>query len=177
MPEIEIRAATSADFPAIAALNEAEVQYTSAMDVERLRVLDGLSCYHRVACVDAEVAAFLLVMSQEAAYPNDNFEWFVRRYPRFLYVDRIVVAASARTLRLGTLLYGDLFRHALAGGFPLVTCEYYIDPPNEPSRRFHDRFGFTEQGTQWVANGMKKVSLQVAPTPLQPFWETRAEST
>jgi len=47
---------------------------------------------------------------------------------------------------------------------PVVTCEYNIDPPNEPSRLFHDKFGFKERGTQWVANGTKRVSLQAAET-------------
>jgi predicted GNAT superfamily acetyltransferase len=133
------------------------------MDIARLELLDALSCYHRVACVDGRVAAFLLAMADDAAYRNDNFEWFVRRYPRFIYVDRIVVAADARTLRLGSRLYEDLFAFARAAGFPCVTCEYYLVPPNEPSRRFHDKFGFTEQGTQWLADGRKQVSLQVAP--------------
>jgi hypothetical protein len=33
---------------------------------------------------------------------------------------------------------------------------------------FHEKFGFKEQGTQWVANGTKRVSLQVAETE-RPF--------
>jgi hypothetical protein len=54
-------------------------------------------------------------------------------------------------------------RHARDNAIPLVTCEYNIVPPNEPSRLFHDKFGFREQGTQWVASGSKRVSLQAAP--------------
>jgi len=57
-----------------------------------------------------------------------------------------------------------LFRYARDHAIPLVTCEYNIVPPNEPSRLFHDRFGFKEQGTQWLANGTKRVSLQAATT-------------
>ena len=132
MERITIRTATPADFNAICALNLAEVSYTSPMDAARLALLDGLSCYHKVACVDAVVAAFLLAMPGDAAYPNENFEWFVRRYPRFLYVDRIVVSADARTLRLGSQLYADLFSYARAAAFPWVTCEYNLVPPNEP---------------------------------------------
>jgi len=30
------------------------------------------------------------------------------------------------------------------------------------SQRFHDKFGFKELDTQWVANGTKKVSIQAA---------------
>jgi uncharacterized protein len=64
--------------------------------------------------------------------------------------------------RIGSLLYEDLFRHARASAIPVVTCEYDIVPPNEPSRSFHDKFGFVEQGTQWLAGGSKQVSLQAA---------------
>ena len=101
-------------------------------------------------------------MRNGAAYENDNFAWFARKYTSFLYIDRIVVSAESRGLRLGSLLYEDLFRYARSNGIPLVTCEYNIVPPNEPSRLFHDKFGFTEQGAQWVANGSKYVSLQTA---------------
>lgn len=162
MPHIRIRRATPADFAAICALNLAEVQHTSPMDLARLAVLDGLSCHHKVACVDGVVAAFLLAMCSGAAYENDNFGWFAAKYARFIYVDRVVVSAAHRGLKLGSRLYDDLFAHALDQGFPLVTCEYNLVPPNEPSRRFHDRFGFREQGTQWVGDGTKQVSLQAA---------------
>ncbi len=163
---VEIRPAVPDDFGSICALNEKDVQYTSPMDGARLAFLDNLSCYHKLACVDGAVAAFLLAMDSDAAYTNENFGWFVQRYPRFVYVDRIVVSGTARMLRLGSRLYEDLFEYARAGDYPWITCEYNIVPPNEPSRRFHEKFGFTEQGTQWLANGTKRVSLQAAPTAL-----------
>jgi uncharacterized protein len=164
MPNVVIRAAEPADFETICALNLSEVRHTSAMDCARLIELNGLSCYHKVASVEGEVCAFLLAMCNGAAYRNDNFEWFVNKYARFIYVDRIVVSSSARGLRLGSRLYEDLFSYARANAIPLVTCEYNIVPPNEPSRLFHDKFGFKEQGTQWVAQGSKQVSLQAAAT-------------
>jgi hypothetical protein len=159
-----IRAAVPGDFATICALNDAAVQHTSPMDETRLAALDSLSCYHKVACVDGRVAAFLLAICSGAAYENDNFAWFARTFPRFVYIDRVVVAQAFRGLRLGSLLYEDLFRHAREVAIPLVTCEYNISPPNEPSRLFHDKFGFREQGTQWLANGTKRVSLQAAPS-------------
>jgi uncharacterized protein len=55
-----------------------------------------------------------------------------------------------------------MFSHARANGIPLVTCEYNLVPANQPSRLFHDKFGFKERGTQWLANGARQVSLQVA---------------
>jgi predicted GNAT superfamily acetyltransferase len=164
MPGLEVRAATPDDFEAVRALNFAALAYTSAMDPDRLIALDALSCYHNVACVDGEVAAFVLAMRRGAPYENENFAWFGRRYPDFIYIDRIVVSPAHRGAKLGSLLYADLFRHAREHGVALLACEYNISPPNEPSRRFHDRFGFREAGTQWVSQGTKRVSLQVAET-------------
>ena len=159
-----IRDANAGDFPAICALNLAAVEHTSPMDLARLGALARLSCYHRVACVEGHVCAFLLAMRRGAAYENDNFNWFTRKYADFIYIDRIVVSATSRGLRLGSLLYEDLFHYARTNAIPLVTCEYNLSPPNEPSRLFHDTFGFKQQGTQWVANHSKLVSLQVAAT-------------
>jgi len=134
------------------------------MDAARLADLNALSCYHRVACLDGIVSAFLLAMCNGSAYKNDNFEWFSKKYARFIYVDRVVVSPKSRGLRLASLLYEDMFRYARFHAIPLVTCEYNLVPPNEPSRLFHDKFGFKERGTQWVANGTKRVSLQAAET-------------
>jgi predicted GNAT superfamily acetyltransferase len=164
VPVVATRDAAPGDFAAICALNLAEVQYTSPMDAARLGVLDQMADYHKVGTVDGRVVAFLLAIRNGAPYANDNFEWFARRNASFLYVDRIVVSADARSLRLGSLLYEDLFRFARINAIPLVTCEYNIFPPNEPSRRFHDKFGFREQWTQWVQDGTKRVSLQAAET-------------
>jgi uncharacterized protein len=163
--KVVIRTASSRDLEAICALNLAEVQHTSAMDLARLSALDALSCYHKVACLNGVVAGFLLAMCDESPYENDNFEWFAKKYARFIYVDRVVVSSAARGRRLGSLLYEDLFHHARSNAIPLVTCEYNVVPPNEPSRLFHDKFGFKEQGSHWVANGTKRVSLQVADVP------------
>ena len=162
MQSVVIREVAPSDFETICSLNLAEVQHTSPMDKECLIALDRLSCFHKVGCVDNRVAAFLLAICNDAPYENSNYEWFARRYPRFVYVDRIVVSSDFRGLSLGSLLYEALFRYALHSGIPLVTCEYNIVPPNEPSRLFHGKFGFKEQGTQWVANGTKRVSLQTA---------------
>jgi predicted GNAT superfamily acetyltransferase len=159
---VVLRAAVPSDFEAICALNLAEVRHTSAMDTTRLAELNAISCFHKVASAGGVVSAFLLAMSNESPYRNDNFEWFFKRYSRFIYIDRVVVSVASRGMRLGSLLYEDLFRHARADAIPLLTCEYSLVPANEPSRLFHDKFGFKEQGTQWVANGTKRVSLQVA---------------
>jgi predicted GNAT superfamily acetyltransferase len=160
-----LRDATAADFPRILALNLAEVQQTSAMDRARLDYLHARSAFHRVACVDGEVAAFLLAFRDGAEYPNPNFDWFAARYPCFLYVDRIVVDAAVNGRGLGSAMYRDLFAHARKIGAAVVTCEFNIVPANEASVRFHARWGFQEVGRQWLDDGKKQVSLQVAPVP------------
>jgi uncharacterized protein len=104
LPTAEIRDAVAGDFDIICALNLSEVQHTSAMDMTALAELDVLSCYHKVACLDGVVSAFLLAMCNGSSYKNENFEWFSRKYPRFIYVDRVVVSAVARGRRLGSLL-------------------------------------------------------------------------
>lgn len=163
MTAIELRDARPADFAAVVALNASEVSHTSVMDETRLRQLHGYACYHKVVEIDGVVAAFLLAMREGCGYVNANFEWFAARYPSFLYVDRIVVGAGHQGLRLGTLLYRDLFEFARTQGIPVVACEYNLVPPNEPSRIFHDKFGFQEVGSRWLDGGAKQVSLQVAP--------------
>jgi predicted GNAT superfamily acetyltransferase len=162
MSDIIIRAVNSNDFQSVLVLNEEAVQHTSMMDLQRLTELNAIASYHKVIIVDGEIAGFLLAMRDSAKYVNDNFSFFDARYPSFLYVDRIVISAKYAGLKLGTLLYKDLFDYARANAIAVVTCEYNIEPPNEPSRRFHDKFGFKEIGTQWLDGGKKLVSLQVA---------------
>ena len=157
-----IRDADDGDIPAIVALNAAEVRHTSPMDEDRARQLASLSACLRVATLDGRVVAFLLAMRAGAHYRNDNFGWFAARYRDFLYVDRIVVDAAVQGHRLGSALYGDLFAFARAAGIPCITCEFNVVPPNEPSRLFHARHGFIEAGRQWLDDGRKQVSMQIA---------------
>ena len=161
MADVILRDAAAADFERVLALNAAEVAQTSAMDHARLQALANLACRFRVAEVDGCVLGFLLAMDHTAAYDNDNFRWFATRYPRFVYVDRIVVDAAAAGMGIGGKLYRDLFALTRQHGIDRVVCEYNLQPPNPASKAFHDRFGFNEVGQQHVASGSKLVSLQM----------------
>ena len=88
---VEIRDSTPSDFEAIIGLNDAEVQQTSPMNLERLIALVEMAAYSRVATVDGQVAAFIIALRDGAPYENDNYSWFASRFPHFLYVDRVVV--------------------------------------------------------------------------------------
>lgn len=168
MSTVLFRDAAEADFDSIVALNDAAVEATSAMDVGRLLHLHALTFQHRVALLDGQVVAFLMTMRDGAAYANDNFEWFSARYPRFVYVDRIVVDAAASGLGIGRRLYEDLFVRSRAEGIGIVACEYNLEPPNPVSKAFHDRFWFVEVGRQHVAGGSKLVSLQITDITEHP---------
>lgn len=168
MDEPVLRRAEAADFPRVLALNAGVVTATSAMDLTRLRALDALAAYHRVAEAGGRVVAFLLAMDHAAAYDNDNFRWFAARYPRFVYVDRIVVDAAAAGLGIGTRLYRDLFAHARRAGIERIVCEYNLEPPNPASAAFHARLGFTETGKRRSADGSKLLSMQMAPAAEGP---------
>ena len=156
------RPATPADFPAILALNAAVVHLTSPLDAERLAALHAQAALHRVAEHDGRVVAFLLALREGADYASPNYRWFAARYPRFLYVDRVVVAAAAPRLGFGSALYADLFAHAAAQDVATLACEYDLEPPNPRSAQFHAKHGFCEVGQQTLYGGQKSVSLQIA---------------
>ena len=150
-------------FDGILALNAASVAVLSPLSRARLAHLHAQAAYHKVVEDAGDVVAFLLGFAPGADYDSMNYRWFDARYDDFLYVDRIVVAASQRGAGLGALLYRDLFDTARRRGVARVVCEYDTEPPNPASAAFHRRFGFVEVGTQRTADGAKAVSLQSAP--------------
>ena len=101
--------------------------------------------------------AFLLAFDQDARYDSPNFIWFRARYPRFVYVDRIVVAPSARGRGCARRLYDDLFEHAARAGHDRVVCEVNKTPPNPASDAFHAALGFVEVGSASVHGGSRTV--------------------
>lgn len=155
-----IRPATAEDLGTILLLNSEWEHFTSPLDEVSLATLHQQAAYHRVAEVDSRVAAFLLALGPGAPYESSNYIWFAQRYRRFLYIDRIVVSHAEQRAGLGAALYDDLVVWARAQGVHRLTCEVDIEPLNAGSDAFHERRGFVEVGTQWVAGGTKLVSLR-----------------
>jgi uncharacterized protein len=135
-------------------LNNEHARELSWLDADRLVELAGRAFLaRRIGAVDA----FLLAFDQDADYDSPNFLWFRSRYPRFVYVDRIVVAPSARGRGHARRLYDDLFQHALCCGHERVVCEVNREPPNPASDAFHATLGFTEVGLAAIRGGSKTV--------------------
>lgn len=159
MARLDLRAAQPGDFGSILELNQAVVDLTSPLSLARLGRMHALAAYHRVAISGREVQAFLLVFREGADYDSENYRWFCQRLDRFLYIDRIVVAARQRSRGHGRRLYEDLASFARAEHIADVVCEYNAVPDNAPSRVFHEKFGFTEMGSAWLTE-TKRVSYQ-----------------
>ena len=157
-----IRQAQATDFSRILDINATEEEKTSRIDLARITQLDRWADYHRVAVVDDEIIGFLLVMSEASDYDGDNFRWFVERYDRLLYVDRIVIDRTAARSGIGSALYGDLIQFGATQGCPALCCEINVLPPNPVSHAFHARFGFKEVGRSAETGAPKVVSYQLA---------------
>lgn len=153
--------------PAVLALNNAHAAELSWLEPERLSFLLGQAFYARRI---GTLEAFIMTFDQDAVYDSPNFLWFRARYPRFVYVDRVVAAPDARGRGHARRLYTDLFVSAQRAGHTLVTCEVNSDPPNPASDAFHAALGFGEVGEASIHGGEKRVryfarSLAGGPLP------------
>lgn len=141
-------------------LNEQALPHVNSVTRRYLRDQVANNSYFRAVYHAGEPVAFLLAMNEASDYDSVNFLWFRDRYPRFVYIDRVVVDPAHRRAGLGASLYDDLI-HWARGRSPLLACEVNLRPPNEPSTRFHRKRGFTPVGTQETDGGRKTVSLMV----------------
>lgn len=135
-----IRDITSADLPAVLALNNAHAVEVNALTADALASLVAVAAHARV--VDGG-HGFLIAFNERTPVQGPNHAWFAARYPAFLYIDRVVIAPGSRGLGHARRLYDDLA--AVAAGRPLC-CEVNLVPPNPASLACHDRLGFAACG-------------------------------
>ena len=151
------------------ALNNEHARELSWLEPARLQHLVAQAFVaRRIGNLDA----FLLAFDQGAEYDSPNFLWFRARYPRFVYVDRIVVASSARGRGHARRLYDDLFKQAIAAGHDRVVCEVNRQPPNPASDAFHAALGFVEIGTATIHGGDRTVRYLSCALPKPPAVST-----
>jgi uncharacterized protein len=143
-------------------VNNASARETSLVSREKF---DRMISSAVVATFIEPRAAFLLAFGQSDDHDGGHFLWFRGRFERFIYVDRVVVAAPYRRHGLGRLLYADLFRRAEQLGHTHIVCEVNAQPPNLISDAFHAAQGFTEVGTAAIDGGAKTVRYLLRRRP------------
>lgn len=158
----EWKAVAPCHHQAILELNAELVHFLAPMDQAGLEKLLQESNLFHVVEIDGQMAAFVIALTEDTAYGNENYLWFQSNVEKFLYVDRIVINPAFQRMGIGVFIYDHIFAQAKAIGAPCVTAEIDIAPPNPVSLAFHKRFGFVEIGTKSVYNGKKMVSLQSA---------------
>ncbi|MEO6941725.1 MAG: GNAT family N-acetyltransferase [Terrimesophilobacter sp.] len=145
---MRLREITSQDVPAILSLNNAASPAVPTSTESELDALLGASSYGFAAVADDEVLGFVVGFAPGSDYASPNYRYFEERGTDHLYVDRIVVAESARGMRIGQALYGRVVELAIEQGRSEITCEVNVVPPNPGSMAFHSRMGFSEVARQ-----------------------------
>ncbi|WP_419190919.1 GNAT family N-acetyltransferase [Saltatorellus ferox] len=139
-----IRDYTPKDAAAVLALNQSNVPEVGTLDLPRLEKLIGQADWVPVVELGGEIVGFAILLVEGTDYASTNYGWFQDRHERFYYVDRIALGPGARGQGLGQTLYREAVRRASEAGRSVLCAEVNTIPPNEPSLRFHERFGFTE---------------------------------
>jgi hypothetical protein len=146
---------TDADRPAVLELNQDSVFELSPLDDERLRYILALADRSVVVERADEVLAFAIAIAPRTDYDSRNYARLSERFERFLYLDRIAVAAGARRQGLGAMLYDELEQAAVP--FERIVCDVNVEPPNEASLAFHAARGY--QRLEELAHAEKRVVL------------------
>ena len=157
-----IRDVTTEDLDEILSLNEEVVPAVNSISIEKMHWFAAHADYFRVATADGQLASFLIGLRPGIDYESPNYRWFCEHYEDFAYIDRVAVAVHARRHGLATTMYDD-FRQSLPDVVDVMTCEVNLIPPNESSLRFHERYGFTQIGSQATEGGQKEVALMAKP--------------
>jgi len=158
-----IRDATKQDYDFILRINEENVDVLSPMDAEKLDFFFAKAEMVKIAEIEGNPAAFIIVLSEKAKdYQLKCYNWFSDRYSKFIYIDCIVIDKKYRHMGIGTLLYQMVFNHAKEIGTVIIAAGITTIPRNESSLRFHQEMGFHEVGAQDIRGGAVRVSQQIA---------------
>ena len=144
MSAFTVREYREEDAAAVLQINAANVPEVGGMDAAKLAAFAAGAAWLPVVEVQEEVVAFAVFLTEGAEYESPNYRWFGDRHERFFYVDRIAVADGQRGAGIGKALYEGAISRAKEGQRPVFCAEVNTIPANEPSLRFHARFGFAE---------------------------------
>lgn len=141
-------------FALLLALNNAHAEELSYKTPQGFRELIGAASHVRAA---PGGLALLVAFHENCQYDSPNYLWLKARFPRFNYIDRVVVSAAARGQGLARRLYADLENRTLQEGRARLVCEINAVPPNPASDIFHQALGFAPVGEQVLADRGKTV--------------------
>jgi len=158
----KLRAISPNDVTQLVALNNVFATELSLTDIDGFSALIAEAFYAKCT---PDLTAFLIAFSPSSNYHSANFRWFKNTTDRFVYIDRVAVAAAAQGAGVAGCLYDDLFAAAAGAGYDRVCCEVNIEPPNPASDRFHRKRGFVEVGRARLAEQGKSVGYFRANLP------------
>jgi predicted GNAT superfamily acetyltransferase len=163
---LRVRDYTAMDLEVVHAVNQAEVPAVGDETVEALGRIGELSTIALVADdpTTGEVGGFCMVLEPGTPYESGNYRWFVDRYERFVYLDRIAIAPAFQRRGLGRQMYAEVERLAAerCPDAEHFTLEVNLRPRNDTSLAFHAALGFVEVGRRETSYGAL-VSLMAKP--------------
>ena len=140
---IRLRPIEAADHEFVLDLNARNVELLAPMDAVRLAELRGWTAHAQVIERDGDRAGFVLTFGPRTAYDSENYRWFSQKFgDGFLYLDRIVLGDRFRRGGIGGAVYEELEREATPYG--RMVLEVNVEPPNDPSLRFHRARGYVD---------------------------------
>jgi predicted GNAT superfamily acetyltransferase len=139
-----LRPAERHDIDAILRANNAEIPAVSLLDAATAEHLIDLADTALVAEVDGAFAGFIFALPGGMDdFDAMNYRWFEENLDDYLYVERIVVAEGNQGRGIGRAFYDHLIDISDRGH---LVSEVNINPRNDASLAFHDRFGFESIG-------------------------------
>jgi len=155
--QTRVRSIAPDDLSAILALNNAHALELSLADADKLQKLVSAAALAIAVGPPGDPDAFLIAFDDRTPSQGPNHAWFLARYARFLYVDRVCVHLRARRRGLARTLYAHAVEEARRRAIPTLCCEVNSDPPNPGSDAFHAALGFAEVGRAHLPDRAKSV--------------------
>lgn len=150
---------TEALLPEVHAINQENAAELSSLTTPELAELVAMSACAVAGLEAGRVVGFLLAFDERAPYASPNYRWFLERYDRFIYVDRIVVSAAQRGRAVGRSLYAHAIEFARDRGKGRLCCEVNVVPENRASLRFHEALRFRPCGRRVYPDGRREVLM------------------
>ncbi|GMM50345.1 hypothetical protein DASB73_013030 [Starmerella bacillaris] len=151
------------DVAALHALNQKFKVELSDKTLEEFKDLVAAASW---TCCAGNADGFALAFDSDSTYDNPNFDWFKRRYKKFVYLDRICVDPKSRKKGIGRNLYTQLIEYMRKNDYNIIGIEINGVPPNVMSENFHKSLGFQKVGSAEFNGGCKVVNYWVLDTNL-----------